>query len=138
MGCTTLGSGLTHEQSSRLQLRPIKDRTPEDAKELPPGLILPLQRLSVDVSAQEQPISRIPAFVLVRIAKLFQKRFKLYLVLRRHLHADEHPAVICAVVAIMKEADVPAAAHRVEKPHERAWPLRELEAVEDLVAYTGR
>src|SRR2546429_665806 len=62
-----------------------------------------------------------------------QEALELGVVRRRHLHSDQHPAVVGAVVAIVEQADVPAAAHAVEKLHQRAGPLRKLEPEQDLV-----
>jgi hypothetical protein len=41
------------------------------------------------------------------------------------------------MVAVVEEADVPAAAHAAEKRQERAGALGELEAVQTLVACAG-
>ena len=42
------------------------------------------------------------------------------------------------MVAVVEEADVPAAAHAVEERHQRARPLGKLEAIEDLVVRRRR
>src|SRR5690606_26349066 len=84
-------------------------------------------------SAQKQPIRRIAALIPVAIPELLQEAPEGRLVLARDLHADQHTAIVRTVVAVMEETDVPAAAHRAQKLHERPGPLGEFEPVQDLV-----
>ena len=83
--------------------------------------------------AEEQPRRRVPGLLHVRIPELPQRLPERPPLARRHLDPGEHAPVVGAVVAVVEEADVPALAHRVEEAHQRARPLRELEAVEHLV-----
>src|SRR5579883_1953804 len=56
----------------------------------------------------------------------------------RHLDSGEHTTVVRAVIAVVEQADVPAAADRLEEPEQRAGTLRKLEAVEQLIADAAR
>src|SRR6478736_259813 len=78
-------------------------------------------------AAEEHPVGGIGRFVDVVVAETVEKTPELRAVLRRHLHADEHTAVVRAVVPVMEQADVPARAHAVQKAHQRARALGELE-----------
>src|SRR6185437_3243662 len=51
-----------------------------------------------------------------------------------HLNAGQYAAIIGAVVAVVEQADVPAATHRLEEFEQRPWALRELEPVNELIA----
>ena len=50
-----------------------------------------------------------------------------------HLERRQHAPEVGAVVAVVEQADVPAAAERLEELHQRAGPLGELEAARPLV-----
>ena len=54
------------------------------------------------------------------------------------LEAGEHAAEVGAVVAVVEQADVPAAAQLLEELRQRAGPLGELEPAQPLVAHVGR
>src|SRR5205807_4629285 len=84
-------------------------------------------------SDQEQPVCGVARLLGVRVTEIFQESPELLHLAGRNLHADQHPAVVGAVVAVVEQADVPVAAHAREKAHQRAGPLGELEAVEQLV-----
>ena len=56
----------------------------------------------------------------------------------RHLHADQHATIVCAVIAIVEQADVPAVVHAVEEIHQRAGTFREFEAEHDFILEAGR
>src|SRR5689334_15739941 len=66
-------------------------------------------------AAEEHPIGGVGRLVDVVVAEAVEERAELGAVARRDLHPDEHAAVVVAVVAIMEEADVPAAAHAVQE-----------------------
>src|ERR1022692_4322709 len=58
---------------------------------------------------------------------------KIRLRIGRHLNAREHASLIRSVVAVMKEADIPAATDRLQKPEQRTGSFRKFEAVQMLV-----
>src|SRR3989442_3371131 len=89
-------------------------------------------------AAEKHPISRVRGLVDIVVAQPVEKNAKFGFVRGGYLHADEHPAVIGAVVPIVKQADVPARAHAVEKTHQRSGPLRKFESVQDFVGRGGR
>src|SRR5207245_2468060 len=49
-----------------------------------------------------------------------------------HLERRQHAPEVGAVIAIVKQADVPASAERIEKLHQRSGPFGELEAAHAL------
>ena len=55
-----------------------------------------------------------------------------------NLDADQHPAVVGAVITVVKQADIPAVRHPGQKFQQGARSFRELEAVQQLVANIGR
>src|SRR5262249_3473578 len=67
-------------------------------------------------------------------AELVEAGVELGLVVERHLEPAENPPEGGAVVAVVEQRDVPARAERRQELEQRARPLRELEAVEHLVA----
>src|SRR5215203_2454309 len=89
-------------------------------------------------SAQEQAIGQVSSLVLVGVTQFLQESFELLLVRGGHLHPREDSPVVRTVVSIVEQAYVPAAAHRVQKVHEGARPLGELETVQDLVLHRRR
>src|SRR5262245_29586383 len=79
-----------------------------------PALNMPSRRCAFAAAlAQKELIGRISTFIPIRIPHLFEERVELRLLARRHLHAHQHSAVVRAVIAIMEQADVPAATHRI-------------------------
>jgi len=56
---------------------------------------------------------------------------------RRHLDADQHAAVIRAVIAIMEQADVPVRSDRLQELQQGARPFGKFEAVQVLVLKPG-
>src|SRR5690606_6265774 len=54
-------------------------------------------------------------------------------VLVRHLNANQNASVIGALIAVVKQADVPVRMHAGEEPHERAGTFGKLEAVDPFV-----
>src|SRR5262245_7881697 len=85
------------------------------------------------LSAQKESVRGVARLVDVRVAELGEEPAELAHLARRHLHADEHPPVVRALVAVVEQADVPVRAHVREELHQRAGPLGELEAIEELV-----
>src|SRR5689334_6573580 len=79
---------------------------------------------SASLAAEEHPVRRIGGLVDVVIAEAIEEPPKLRAFARRDLHADEHAAIVGAVVAVVKETDVPAGAHAVEEAHQRARSRR--------------
>src|SRR5690349_23928322 len=69
-------------------------------------------------AAEEHPISRVRRLVGVVVAEPVQENPEFGAVARWDLHADEHAAVVVAVIAVVEQADVPAAAHPVEEAHQ--------------------
>src|SRR5947208_2133738 len=61
-------------------------------------------------AAEKQPICDVVGLFDVVVAEAVEKRAKRGLVVGRHLHADQHPAVIRAVIPVMEQADVPGPA----------------------------
>ncbi len=59
-------------------------------------------------------------------------------ILVRQLEGAQHPAIVGAVVAVVEQADVPAAAEGLEKAHQGARLLRKLETVETFTEGPGR
>ena len=82
---------------------------------------------------QKQLVSRVLALVPMGVAKVGQEFLELAHVARRHLHADQHAAVVGAVVAVVEEADIPASAHLGQEIHQRTRLFRKFEAVEQFV-----
>src|SRR5689334_11887216 len=64
---------------------------------------------------EEHAVGRIGALIPVAVVELFQKRAKLGFLTTGKVHADQHAAVVGAVVAVMEHGDVPVAAHVVEE-----------------------
>src|SRR5450432_3696576 len=89
--------------------------------------------LAGELAPQKHPVGAVLGLVDAVVAQATQESGEFGLVGRRHLHPDEYAPVVGPVVAVMKQADVPAAAHAVEEAHQRAGAFRELEAVEYLV-----
>src|SRR5262249_27874503 len=69
---------------------------------------------------------------LVPVAERRQERLELRPLGLRHFEAGEHAAEVGAVIAIVEEADVPAASQSVEKLQQRPGPLRKLESAQPL------
>src|SRR6266702_4156914 len=89
-------------------------------------------------SRQEELISSVPLLGDERVAEAVQEALKVAPLCFRHLERAEHAAEVRPVVAVVKQADVPAVAELLQELHERPRPLRELEAVEALVPHRGR
>jgi hypothetical protein len=70
---------------------------------------------AVGYRPEEHPVRRIVGFLDAVVAEPREKGAELGLVRRRHLHSHQHAPVVGAVVAVVEEADVPAAAHAVEE-----------------------
>src|SRR5574340_502173 len=65
-------------------------------------------------SGEEQLVGWVAGFVPVAVAQPVKEFLEAGLFLFRHLDADPHPAIVRAVVAIVEQADVPAAAHALQ------------------------
>ncbi len=74
---------------------------------------------------------------LIAVAEPFEERFELRHVVGRDFETGQHAPEIRAVVAVVEQADVPAAAQFVQERHERAGTLGELESAELLVGDIG-
>lgn len=70
-------------------------------------------------SAQEQPAGGVVGRVVVLVAEALKEAMQRLELLVRHLDAQEHPAVVGAVVAIVEQTDVPAGAHALQEVEER-------------------
>ena len=64
---------------------------------------------------QEQFIGRVVCFFPVFIAKTVEIAVQTFFVSASHLDADKHPAIGGAMVAVMKQTDVPALPDTAEK-----------------------
>jgi len=60
---------------------------------------------------QKQLVNRIFGFFYARITQRGQEGFERCVVGFGHLQADQNAAVVCTLVAVMKQADVPARPH---------------------------
>ncbi len=69
----------------------------------------------------------------MRITHRLQKLFKAGVVFFRHLQAHQNPAVVRALVSVMKQTDVPTSAHGGQKFHQRAGFFREHKPQQTLV-----
>src|SRR5712691_1606562 len=88
---------------------------------------------SLNSSSEKQPIRRIATFVCVRITERRKEPLEFAHLPARHLHADQHPAVVASLIAVMEQADVPVGAHIREELHQRPGALGKLEPVKQLV-----
>src|SRR5581483_2831709 len=86
---------------------------------------------------EEETVRRVGGLVEGLVAEPGEEAPELLLLRRRHLHPGEDAAVVGAVVSVVEEADVPALADALEKAHQRARPLWELEPVQHLVLRAG-
>ena len=84
-------------------------------------------------SAEKELVHRVGALVPVGVAEVLQEGLECAHVARRHLHTDQHTAVVGAVIAVVEEADVPAGAHLRQEIHQRARLFGEFEAVDQLL-----
>ena len=71
--------------------------------------------LSVGDGLQESGIRVVRIFLLERIAQFLEKSIKCVVLIRRNFQGREHTAEIRAMIAVMKKADIPFAAQRIEK-----------------------
>ncbi len=71
---------------------------------------------------------------LIEVAEAIEEGLECRAILRRDLEAGEDAAEVGAVIAVVEEADVPAAAELFEESHERPGPFGKLEAADELVA----
>src|SRR5919109_4739618 len=82
---------------------------------------------------EKAPVRLVVEFHLIPVANLVEALSELIELAVGHLEAREHAAEVGAVVAIMKQADVPAPAQCLEKLQERAGPLGEFKSAQPLV-----
>src|SRR5262245_3921646 len=87
------------------------------------------------VAAQEQLVGGIALFFLVRIAQRGEEALERIAVARRNFEPGQHSPEVSAVVAIVKQADVPAPAEAIEEVHQRAGPFGKLESIETFVVH---
>src|SRR4029077_2429089 len=87
---------------------------------------------------QEQFISRIAGFIPIPVLELGEEGLEGTLLSPGHLNAHQYSAEVRTVVAVVKQADVPAAAHAIQKIHQRPRALREFEAVYHLIDHFRR
>src|SRR5207244_11135855 len=71
-------------------------------------------------SDQEQPVCGVARLLGVRVTEIFQESPELLHLARRNLHADQHPAVVRGVVAVVGQDDAPAAARARAKARQCA------------------
>src|SRR5262249_45279460 len=84
-------------------------------------------------SPEKQAICRVIRLFDEVVPDLTQEILENRLIGGRDLHAHEHAPVVRTVIAVVEQADVPAAAHAVEEAHQRPRAVRKFEAVDDLV-----
>ena len=77
-------------------------------------------------------------FGRVGVAELVEERAERRQVRLGDLEAGQHAAEVGAVVAVVEQADVPAAAQLLEELRQRAGALGELEPAQPLVAHVRR
>src|SRR3989344_1319909 len=85
------------------------------------------------LGSQEQPVGRVQRLFHIRIAQRGQEGVERGGVLGWHLHAHEDAAIVGALVAVVKQADVPGRLHQAQKLEQRAGPLGEGKAHQPLV-----
>src|ERR1051326_2190738 len=79
---------------------------------------------------QKPSICVVAVFDLKLITQFLEEPFECLILIRRDFERRQNTAEIRAVVPVMEEADVPAAAKCVQKLKQRAGPLGELETAE--------
>ena len=89
--------------------------------------------MAVFLSSQKQAINRVIRLFRIRIPQRFQELCKRFVVFGGHLQAHQNAAVVGALVAVMKQRDVPAWAHQAQEFEQCAGPLGELQAQQALV-----
>jgi hypothetical protein len=89
--------------------------------------------MAVFLCSQKQPINRVVRFFRIRIPERLQELVKGFVVFGGHLQAHQYAAVVGALVAVVKQADVPARAHQAQELEQGAWPLGELKAQQAFV-----
>jgi len=77
-------------------------------------------------------LAAVAVLALAGVAERFEEALELGEVPLGHLEAREDAAEVGAVVAVVEQADVPAAAEGVEEPEQGARALREGEAHDSL------
>src|SRR3569623_1457978 len=84
-------------------------------------------------STQNQTVYRVVRLFDVWVGEFGEKGLEAVSIGRRHLYAHQHPTVRGAVIAVVKQADVPALAHAGEKAQQRAGPLGKFETVNQFL-----
>ena len=77
---------------------------------------------------QEEAVGGVLVFVHVVVAEAHEKVLELAHVVVWHFESREHTAEVGAVIPVVEQADVPAAAELFEELHQRAGALGEFEA----------
>src|SRR5450432_2646396 len=70
------------------------------------------------LAPQKHAVGAVLGLVDAVVAQPTQESREFGLVGRGHLHPDQNAAVVGPVVAVVKQADVPPAAHAVEEAHQ--------------------
>src|SRR3569623_2535773 len=84
-------------------------------------------------STQKQTVYRVVRLFDVGVGEFGEKGLEAVSIGRRHLYAHQPPAIRGAVIAVVKQADVPALAHAGEKAQQRAGPLGKYETVNQFL-----
>src|SRR6266540_3448480 len=87
--------------------------------------------------SEEEIVCDVFGFALVAVAECVEEMFEVRNVPGGHFEACEHAPEVGPVIAVVEQADVPAAAKLLEECHQRAWTLGELEPAEPLVHDLG-
>src|SRR5262245_31498329 len=85
---------------------------------------------------KETLVSIIPGFHAVAIAELGKKSLERRIILVGNFEGCQHSAEIRAVIPIVKQADVPAAAERIQELEQGARALGKLEAAHAFILYS--
>lgn len=83
--------------------------------------------------SKKQFIRGILGFIPIAVAELIEKRPEIGFLFRRDLDADQHAAIVGAVIAVMEQADVPVVAHVVEEVHQCAGAVGKFKPVNNFI-----
>src|SRR5690242_6636152 len=86
-------------------------------------------------SVEKSPVGGVVELEQIGIPKPLEKGVKDGQLVVWHFEGGEDPSEVRTVVAVMKQADVPTAAERVEELHQRARPLGEFEAARPFLPH---
>src|SRR5262245_12941254 len=85
------------------------------------------------ISTQEKSVRGIVTLIAIDIPPSIQKLLKGRFVLRWHLDTNQHAPVVSAVVAVVKQADIPGVTHARQKVQEGPGAFGKFETIQELV-----